>query len=101
MPAGVAGSPILPTSTDPDGRLDLRGVARGAEQINVELWDGAGNVRVRNTLIQLPTSGSCKVVDFRDSRTIWTTTTTYADFVLFKLTAEEVLMGDQRTKKDD
>lgn len=91
-----AGSGIVPTSTDRDGRLDLRGVPRGTTQINVELRDGAGNVRLPNTFLQFPTNGCRMVVDFRGSRTIRTTTTTYADFILFKLTTQEVLTWDQR-----
>jgi hypothetical protein len=100
-PGGVARPSTVPTSTDANGRLDLRSVPRESEQIIVELWDGAGTV-VRNTGFQLPTSGSSKVVDFRGSRTICTTTRTYADFVLFQLTVQEVLTWDQdETEKEE
>jgi hypothetical protein len=88
MPAGVMGSTTIPTSTDPDGKLDLSGVPWGAEYINVELSDGTNTV-VRNTLFTLPKSGSL-TIDFRGTRTIRTTTKIYADFILFKLTTQEV-----------
>jgi hypothetical protein len=93
MPAGVVGPVIVPTSTDSVGRLDLRGVQRGTKQINVELGNGGSDLP--NTLIQLPTTGFRMIVDFRGSRTIFSTTRTYADLVLFKLTVDEVLTWDQ------
>jgi hypothetical protein len=86
MPAGVAGSPIVPTSTDPDGRLDLSGVPSGAEQILVSLWDNAGNILL-NTNFDLPTSGS-RTVNFQGNRT--TSTTTYVDFGFYKYTEQVV-----------
>ena len=90
MPSSATGPAIVPTSTDSNGRLDLQGVPRESEQINVSLWDGAGNIRIHNTLFTLPTNGGRKVVDFRDGRTVCTTTTTYADFIFFKLTTQKV-----------
>jgi hypothetical protein len=99
MPARVAESPVIPTSTDGCGSLDLRSVPRGAEQINLELSDDAGNVRFRNTLIELPTGGFRTVLDFRGNRTIRTTTKTYADFVLFKFTVQEAVTSEDRGAK--
>lgn len=98
MPGGVAGSLIVPTRTDAEGRLDLSGVPGETRQINVSLRDSAGNVRVHNTLFQVPTNGSRVVVDFQGSRTIRTTTTTYADFGFYQLTRNEVLTWDEGMK---
>ncbi|MCE9553761.1 MAG: hypothetical protein K8T91_10370 [Planctomycetes bacterium] len=95
MPRGVAGSPIVPTRTDPQGRLDLTGVPWGTEQIFVSLWDGTTQVRVRNSFIQLPPRGFRMVIDFRGRRTICTTTTIYADFGFFKFSRQEVLTWDR------
>ncbi len=79
----VAGFPLVPTSTDSDGRLDLQRVPRGTDYINVELRDSTGKIRLPNTLFELPTGGFRKVVDFQSGRTISNLTTVYADFVLF------------------
>jgi hypothetical protein len=79
----VTGGSLVATSTDADGRLDLQRLPRGTAYINVELHDGAGNIRLPNTLFTLPTGGFRKVVDFRSGRTISSLTTVYADFVLF------------------
>jgi hypothetical protein len=94
MPAGVAGSPRVPTGTDAQGRLDLRGVPQGSEQIFVSLRDSAGNSHL-NALFLLPAGGFRRVVDFRGSRTIRTTKTIYADFGFFQFTGQEVLTWEQ------
>lgn len=97
IPYEVAGAPVLPTSTDPDGRLDLSNLPSGAHMIRVWLSDGAGIVH--NSSISVPTSGSC-TIDRRGSRTICTTKRTYADFGLFKLTGQEVEVDDWADDKN-
>lgn len=62
---GGGESPLVPTTTDRDGRLDLSGVPWGADSINVELRDGAGVLCVPNTPISLPRGGFRKVVQIR------------------------------------
>jgi hypothetical protein len=96
----VAGCPLVPTSTDSDGRLDLQRVPRGTDYFNVELRDGAGRIRLPNTLMELPTGGFRKVVDFQNGRTISNSTTVYADFVLFTFKVRRVVTWDQRTIPD-
>lgn len=98
--ANVIGSSLVATSTDADGRLDLQRVPRGTSYINVELRDGAGNVRLPNTLFTLPTGGFRKVVDFRSGQTIRSLTTVYADFVLFTWSVRQVETGDRETLSD-
>jgi hypothetical protein len=88
IPMGVAGSPLIPTSTDSSGKLDLSGVPTGCKQISITLSNGSSNVH--NSLIELPTSGS-RTIDIRGNRTICTTIITYADFGFFKLSNTEVM----------
>jgi hypothetical protein len=75
------------TSTDPSGRLDLSAVSTKTQMIVIKLWDGKNSVY--SGLIQLPTRGS-RTIDLRGNRTISTTTITYADFGLFKLSRQVV-----------
>jgi hypothetical protein len=96
----VAGCPLVPTSTDSDGRLDLQRVPRGTDYFNVELRDGVGRIRLPNTLLELPTGGFRKVVDFQNGRTISSLTTVYADFVLFTFKVRRVVTWNQRTIPD-
>lgn len=91
---------LAATSTDADGRLDLQRVPRGTAYINVELHDGAGNIRLPNTLFTLPTGGFRMVVDFRSGRTISNLTTVYADFVLFTWSVPQVETWDRGTLSD-
>jgi hypothetical protein len=81
------GATVLETSTDLNGRLDLGAVPAGTQMIAITLWDGTSSVF--NGDIMLPTRGS-RTIDFRGNRTICTTTRTYADFILFKLTGQDV-----------
>lgn len=96
----VAGCPLVPTSTDSAGRLDLQRVPRGTDYFNVELRDGAGRTRLPNTLMELPTGGFRKVVDFQNGRTISSLTTVYADFGLFTFKVRRVVTWNQRTIPD-
>jgi hypothetical protein len=87
LPA-IPGEPaVLRTSTDLNGRLDLGAVPAGTDMIAITLWDGA--VTVFNGDIFLPTRGS-RTIDWQGNRSICTTTMTYADFGLFKLTGQKV-----------
>ncbi len=83
-----AGTAVVRTSTDLNGRLDLSVLPEWTDMIAFTLRDGA--VTVFSGDIMLPTGGS-RTVDFLGNRTITTTTRTYADFILFKLTGREVI----------
>jgi hypothetical protein len=92
IPYGVAGSPLVPTSTDHIGRLDLSNLPSGSENIRVTLRDARGTV-VLNSTFTLPTSGS-RTYYLWDRRTICTTERTFADFGLFKLTTRDSYVMD-------
>ncbi len=74
------------TSTDINGKLDISDLPAGV-QIQMTLLDGVDSVL--NTTLELPKYGS-RTIDYRGNRTIVTTKKTYADFIFFKYTEQEV-----------
>jgi hypothetical protein len=77
MPDGVGNAPLLQTSTDAQGRLDIHEVSEASNNIRLELRNDTSAVYAG--IIQLPKSGS-RTVDMCGKRTKITTVTTYFGF---------------------
>ena len=73
--------------TDSAGKGDISNIPQGPDVIIITLGNAAGPVCTR--MLELPTSGS-RTFDFRGSRTICTTRTTYAHFGWFEFRGEKV-----------
>lgn len=90
--SNLSSTPLIVTSTDKDGRLDLSAVPWGAEQINVGFDDGPA------MLVNLPTCGK-RVIDRRGSKTI---VTTEHDFFLYRYTQEWIWdSGDSQSAGEE
>jgi hypothetical protein len=79
---------FIQSSTDFDGRLDLRSLPEGSQTIRLWMFDGTDSVFNGN--IEVPAQGS-RTIDFQGNRIICTTVRTYMDFIFFQCTGRDVL----------